>query len=293
MKEFKGKVAVITGAASGMGRAYAERSAREGMKVVLADVEQKALDKAESELKAAGATALAVRTDVSKLEDVEALARKIRETFGAVHLLFNNAGVAAGGGSVLETSLNDWKWVINVNLWGVIHGVKTFGPIMLEQNTECHIVNTSSMAGLVSFANSAPYCTSKFGIVALSEALHQELTSMGAKVGVSVLCPGLVNTRLEEAERNRPPELQNDPAVEERLRMDPDAQMRRKLAHEQFKTAMPPQQVADIVFNAIKEGKFYIITHPEWLAPVRTRMQDILEQRQPTGTARSVGKRDR
>ena len=171
MKEFKGKVAVITGSASGMGRAVAERFAQEGMKVVLADVEQKALDKAESEMKAAGATVLAVRTDVSKPEALQALAKKTLDTFGAVHLLHNNAGVAAGN-AVWETTLADWKWVMGVNLWGPIHGIWAFLPIMLKQDTECHIICTSSMGGLIStpFIGVA-YNVSKFGVIALCETL--------------------------------------------------------------------------------------------------------------------------
>ena len=284
MKEFKGKVAVITGSASGMGRAVAERFAQEGMKVVLADVEQKALAQAEKELKAAGATVLAVRTDVSKAEDWEALARKTLDTFGAVHILHNTAGVSTEGYSILETPMNDWKWVINVNLWGVIHGVMTFCPIMLKQDTECHIVNTSSMAGLISNPYSGSYNVSKFGIVTLSETLYHELTLMHAKVGVSVLCPGLVNTRLGDADRNRPSELRNDPAEEKKLRALPQVMKLGTLGREMFKTAMSPKQVADMVFNAIKEGKFYIITHPEFLAAVQTRMEEILQQRQPTSS---------
>lgn len=282
MKEFKGKVAVITGSSNGIGRAVAERLAQEGMKVVLTGVDRKALAKAESEMKAAGHTVLAVRTDVSKIEDMEALARKTLETFSAVHLLHNNAGVSTEGYSILETPLNDWKWVINVNLWGVIHGVMTFSPIMLKQDTECHIINTSSMAGLVSNPFAGSYNVSKFGIVTLSETLYHELQLKRSRVGVSVLCPGLVNTRLADAQRNRPFELRNDPAEEERLKKLPHVEKLRKLSNELFKTAMSPQQVADVVFNAVKEGKFYIITHPEWLAAVQTRTQEIIQQRQPT-----------
>jgi NAD(P)-dependent dehydrogenase (short-subunit alcohol dehydrogenase family) len=217
VKEFTGKVAVITGSASGMGRAVAERASREGMKVVLADVEQKALDRAVGELKAEGAQVLGVRTDVSKPEDLQALARKTMETFGGVHLLHNNAGVG-GGSAIWETSLADWKWTLNVNLWGPIYGIWAFLPIMLKQDTECHIVNTSSMGGLMSspFVGGG-YCVSKFGVIALSETLSHEMKLMGAKIGVSVLCPGVVNTRIGQAARNRPAELQNDPAWEKKM----------------------------------------------------------------------------
>jgi short-subunit dehydrogenase len=193
-------------------------------------------------------------------------------------------GVIVGGYTVFETSIKDWKWVIDVNLWGVIHSVMTFGPIMLKQDTECHIVNTSSMGGFYSVPYTASYNVTKHGIVTLSETLYHELISMGAKVGVSVLCPALVDTRLKESERNRPTELQNDPAYEEQRQMMPRVQMMKQLADEMFKTAMSPQKVADIVFNAVIEGKFYIITEPEALATVQTRMEDILQQRQPTFT---------
>src|SRR5271165_2063669 len=179
MKEFQGKVAVITGAASGIGRGIAERCVSEGMKVVLADIEEASLRQAETELKASSGNVLGVRTDVSKRSEVEALARQALDAFGQVHLLFNNAGVAAGG-APWEATWNDWEWVINVNLWGVIHGVKVFTPIMLEQKTECHIVNTSSNAGLVVGGFSAPYSVTKHAVVALSESLFLTLGQRSA-----------------------------------------------------------------------------------------------------------------
>src|SRR5689334_1941764 len=174
MKDFAGKVAVVTGAASGIGRALADRCAQEGMKVVLADVEESALVRAADEFRATGAPILAVRTDVSKAEDVEALARKTVETFGGVHLLFNNAGVGAGT-TAWETSLRDWEWVLGVNLWGVIHGLRSFVPIMLSQGSEGHIVNTASIAGLVLGPGLAAYKVSKHGVISLSETLYGEL----------------------------------------------------------------------------------------------------------------------
>jgi NAD(P)-dependent dehydrogenase (short-subunit alcohol dehydrogenase family) len=172
MKEFKGRVAVITGAASGIGRAIAERCVREGMNVVLADVDEADLARAETELKAAGGTVLGVRTDVSKRSDVEQLARRALDAFGQVHLLFNNAGVGAGG-APWEATWNDWEWVIGVNLWGAIHGVKVFTPLMLAQNTECHIINTSSAAGLAVGGSSGPYSVTKHAVVALSERIRK------------------------------------------------------------------------------------------------------------------------
>jgi NADP-dependent 3-hydroxy acid dehydrogenase YdfG len=171
MKEFRDKVAVITGASSGIGFGIAERCARERMKVVLTGINYENLVRAEDSLKPLGATTLCVRADVSKLGDIEALARKTLDAFGGVHLLVNNAGVGAGG-TVWESTLADWKWVMDVNLWGVIYGLKVFIPIMLEQGTECHIVNTSSLAGLLRYHNSAPYQVTKHAVVALSENLH-------------------------------------------------------------------------------------------------------------------------
>jgi NAD(P)-dependent dehydrogenase (short-subunit alcohol dehydrogenase family) len=279
MKEFKGKVAVITGAASGIGRGIAGRCASEGMKVVLADVEDASLAKAESELKAAGGTALAVKTDVSIRSDVEELARRTLEAFGKVHLLFNNAGIGAGG-SPWEATWNDWEWAIGVNLWGVIHGVKIFTPLMLAQNEQCHIVNTSSGAGLVVGGMSAPYSVTKHGVVALSESLHVTLQARNALVKVSVLCPGLVRTNIVDSERNRPADLKNPP-----VELSP--QMRAGL--EYFKSAvaaaMPTGQVAEIVFEAIKNEKFYIVTEPGWMEAVKMRVDDLMALENPRSPA--------
>src|SRR5262249_18260593 len=195
MKEFKDKVAVITGAASGIGRAMADRCVQEGMKAVLADVELDRLTKTEASMKASGATVLAVRTDVSQARDVEALAQKTLEVFGAVHLLCNNAGVGTEA-AIWESTLAEWEWVLGVNLWGVIHGVRVFVPLMLAQDTECHIVNTASMAGLISGPGLGAYKVAKHAVVTLSETLYHELAEHGANVKVSVLCPGIVNTRI-------------------------------------------------------------------------------------------------
>ncbi len=204
MREFKDKVAVITGAASGLGRAMALRCAQEGMKVVLADVEVDPLAKTEASMKASGATVLAVHTDVSRAGDVEALAQQALQTFGAVHLLCNNAGVGTGAAAIWESTIADWEWVIGVNLWGVIHGVRVFVPIMLAEDTECHIVNTASMAGLVSGPGLGAYKVTKHAVVTLSETLYHELAGRRAKVNVSVLCPGFVNTRIMESAPTAP-----------------------------------------------------------------------------------------
>ncbi|MGB6838431.1 MAG: SDR family NAD(P)-dependent oxidoreductase [Dehalococcoidia bacterium] len=277
MREFRDRVAVVTGAASGIGRAMAGRFAAEGMKVVLADIEEGALAEAEAELKAKSAAVLAVPTDVSKGGDVEALAKKTIDAFGAVHVVCNNAGVAVGGVS-WERTVADWEWGLGVNLWGVIHGIRVFVPIMLGQDTEGHIVNTASMAGLVSLPAMSVYAVSKHGIVTLSEAMHHELALSGAKVKVSVLCPGWVNTRLMDSERNRPSEVLNDPA--EKV-SDPEREAIEQTVRELLVTGLAPEQVADHVVSAIRDEKLYILTHPEWKDMVRTRMEDILEERNP------------
>jgi NAD(P)-dependent dehydrogenase (short-subunit alcohol dehydrogenase family) len=284
MKEFKGKVAVITGGASGIGQGIAERCVREGMKVVLADIEEANLAKAETELKAAGGTVLRVRTDVSKRSDVELLARQALDAFGAVHLLFNNAGVAAGG-APWEATWNDWEWVIGVNLWGVIHGVKVFTPLMLAQNTECHIINTSSAAGLVVGCGSAPYAVTKHAVVALSESLYLALQQRNSLVKVSVLCPGVVRTNIAYAERNRPAELRN-----EAVPMTPERQAGLAAFKAVMEASMPPQQVADVVFEAIQKEQFYILSHPEWMEAVQLRTDKLLRMENPQSPMAMIAK---
>jgi NAD(P)-dependent dehydrogenase (short-subunit alcohol dehydrogenase family) len=280
LKNFKGKVAVITGAASGIGFGLAERCAQEGMKVVLAGINEDTLKKAEKDIKKTGSATLVVKTDVSKASDVEALAKKTLDAFGAVHLLFNNAGVAAGA-TVWGSTLADWEWVLKVNLWGVIYGVHFFVPIMLRQNDECYIVNTSSGFGFFTSPGNSPYIVSKHGVVALSETLYRELEQGGHNIGVSVLCPGVVNTKIMECARNRPKELQNKPG-EEMDMTDPKVQERAKFLKQIFDNGMLPQRVADIVFNAIIEKKFYILPNMEIAIPViKARMEDILQERNP------------
>jgi NAD(P)-dependent dehydrogenase (short-subunit alcohol dehydrogenase family) len=284
MKEFKGKVAVITGAASGIGRAIAERCVGAGMKVVLADIDEVSLAKAETELKTSGGSLLGVRTDVSKRSDVELLACRALDAFGEVHLLFNNAGVAAGG-APWEATWNDWEWVIGVNLWGVIHGVKVFTPLMLRQNTECHIINTSSTAGLIAGSFSAPYAVTKHAVVALSESLYLTLQQRKSLVKVSVLCPGLVRTNIADTERNRPAELRNEPVT---------MTSEMKAGLDAFKAAiersMPPLQVADVVFDAIEKEQFYILTHPEWTEAIQLRMDKLLRMENPVSPAATLAK---
>jgi len=282
MKEFQGKVAVVTGAASGIGRALAERCVQEGMNVVLADIEEQALMQTRQELEAMGADVLGVQTDVSKAFDGEEFALKTLAAYGAVHLLFNNSGVAAGN-TVWESTLADWEWTLGVNLWGVIYGIHFFVPLMLEQNTEGHIVNTASMAGLTSGPGLGIYKVTKHGVVTLSETLYDELALRGAKIKVSVLCPGFINTRIIEAARNRPAELQNDPSEE---KLDPAGMAMLEAIQQAVQAGMPPQQAADKVFQAIRDEKFYILTHPELKGSIQTRMEDILLERNPTFSLR-------
>lgn len=284
MKEFAGKVAVITGAASGIGRGIAEWCVGAGVKVVLADVEEARLQAAGADLKAMGGTVLCVRTDVSKRGEVEELARLALEAFGQVHLLFNNAGVGAGG-SPWEATWNDWEWVIGVDLWGVIHGVKIFTPLMLAQNVECHIVNTASMAGLMAGGITAPYSVAKHGVVALSESLYLSLEQRKAQVKVSVLCPGLVRTDIGNGERNRPAELRNAP-------VDLSAEMKagRAAFEALIAASMPPDRVAEMVFDAIGKEQFYIVTHPEWMEAARLRTDKLLKLENPESAAPVLAK---
>ncbi len=278
MKDFQGKVIVVTGAASGIGRALAEKSAALGMKVVLADVEERALKQTAEELKASGAAVLAVRTDVSRADEVEALSQQAFATYGAVHLLCNNAGVAAGT-TVWESSLADWQWVLGVNLWGVIHGVHYFVPRMLEQASEGHVVNTASSAGLISSSGLGIYKVSKHGVVTLSETLALELAARGAQLKVSVLCPEWVNTRIVDSERNRPLALQNAP---EEPPLSPEAAAMREVVRQLTQAGLSPSQVAEMVFDAIRQDRFYILTHPTTKRAVQLRLDDILQERMPT-----------
>jgi len=282
MKEFKDKVAVITGAASGIGLGIARRAVKEGMKVVLADIEKDALKQTEEELKSAGAEVISVVTDVSKLEDIENLAQKTIEAFGEVHLLCNNAGVAAPG-ALWECILSDWKWVIGVNLWGVINGIQTFLPIMLQQDSECHIVNTSSMAGLLHGDGiNGIYSVTKQAVVALSESLRTGFANplFGTKIGVSVLCPGVVNTKITNSERNRPAEFCGPdymPSFERIIKNHPEAEVLVREAPKIWENGTPPDESGDIVFEAIKNDIFYIFTEIgiTWEEGMKSRFDGI------------------
>ncbi|HQT64473.1 MAG: hypothetical protein B7Z75_02770 [Acidocella sp. 20-57-95] len=276
MKDFNNKVAVITGAGSGFGREFARISAALNMKLALADINQATLDEVTAELRAQGAEVLALRTDVSRAEDMEALAAKIFETYGATHLLFNNAGVGAGG-FIWENSIKDWEWVLGVNMWSVIHGIRLFTPKMLAQGDECHIVNTASVAGLLSAQMMGVYNVSKHAVVTLSETLYQDLQVAKANIGVTVLCPAFVSTGIAASERNRPIDLQDDAPLTESQKLAAAATM--KAVQSGRITAA---DVAAKTFDCIRENKFYCLTHPKILGSVELRMQDILAQRNPT-----------
>jgi NAD(P)-dependent dehydrogenase (short-subunit alcohol dehydrogenase family) len=279
MKQFRDKVAVITGSASGIGLALARRCAAEGMRLAMADIEEAPLAAAAAELRAAGAQVLALRTDVSKAKDVEQLAAQALHAYGGVHLLFNNAGVGGVRVKSWEATAKDWQWVLGANLWSVIHGVRVFTPIMRAQDAEGHIVNTASVAGFISQGTSAPYSVSKHAVVTLSETLYYELCAEQSKVGVSVLCPAWVNTNIWNAQRNRPSELQDlaDTEAEKARREEV-----RKVLEKGRVTAV---DVADMTFEAIAAGRFYIFPHPKIARDIRTRMEDILALRNPTRTA--------
>ena len=277
MKQFQGKVAVITGGASGLGRAMAERFAREGMSIVLADVEPEALAKAEAEMKAVGAKVIGVRTDVSKATDVEALAQKTLAAYGAVHLVANNAGVAPGG-NVWDNSVADWEWILGVNLWGVIHGVRVFTPIMLAQGGEGHIINTASVAGLISPPGSGMYNVTKHAVVTLTETLYHDLKRRHSELGCSVLCPAYVPTGIVDSERNRPQQLQNPAREKTAEELALEAGLRKAVTSGR----QSADDVAQKVYEAVREERFYILTHPKIKASIRWRMEDILAEHNPT-----------
>jgi NAD(P)-dependent dehydrogenase (short-subunit alcohol dehydrogenase family) len=276
MQDIAGRVAVVTGAASGIGRALVDRFAAAGMKVVLADVEAEALEKAEAEVQSTGAEALAVVTDVSKRAEVDALAEAVADRFGGTHVLCNNAGVSGGGGALWETTDKDWSWVMGVNLMGVVHGIQAFLPAMVERGEPGHVVNTSSVLGLATGGGSI-YGVTKHAVTRLSEGLWYDLRAAGAPIGVSVLCPGLIATNIISSGRNRPDELKNDglPPAEAAPRM---AMVARHFAE----NGMPPSEVADIVHDAILEDRFYVLTHPEAeKETVRARLDAILAEATP------------
>ena len=278
MRDVNGKVAVITGAASGIGRGMAESFAAAGMKLVLSDVEEEALEQTTNALREEGADVHGVLTDVSKADQVQALADESVKKYGAVHVVCNNAGIGIPSGNSWETTLDDWKWTIDVNLMGVIHGVRSFVPIMLEQGSESHVVNTASIAGLIAGADIASYAVTKFGVVALSEHLYLELERAGARTKVSVLCPGFVATRIMDSERNRPPDRPDASGMP----TDPAYQAFHEWFSDQIDKGLTARSVGDQVLSAIREERFYILTHPDWNYRIEHRGKTILEGQNPS-----------
>lgn len=278
MKELNNKVAVITGAASGIGRGMAEVFAAAGMRVVLSDVEPSALDATTQALRDAGADVHAVRCDVSKADEVDELARQTLRRYGAVHVLCNNAGVGVRAGPSWTNSLQDWHWILGVNLMGAVHGLRSFLPIMIEQGTEAHIVNTASTSGLISDDNTL-YGVSKFALVALSEGVYWELRHGRYKPKISVLCPGCVDTNILASQRNRPADLAGStPAA-----IDPVAVAVQEWYAEQLKQGLSPRAVGEQVLAAIRDERFYIMTHAEEYRPyIERRMKDVLSGNNPT-----------
>jgi len=275
MKEFEDRVAVVTGAASGIGLGMVTNFIEAGMKVVLADVDEERLEGSVRAFRDSGAAVLGVPTDVSKPEQVAALSRKTLEAFGAVHVLCNNAGVGYGGRSSWEIPLEAWRWVIGVNLMGVINGIHSFLPIMIEQNTEAHVVNTASLAGLLINATNIPYGVSKHGVVALSESLYMELQNRGTKVKVSVLCPGPVNTDImNSSERNLPETVSPPPELTEQ------ESLIRKAFEIWLEQGFDPEEVGRQVVDAIRAERFYIITH-DFDSRIEQRMRDIIGRKNP------------
>ena len=273
--ELDGRVAVVTGAANGMGRAFARRFAEEGMKVVLADIEDEPLRRAVDELRAEGHDAIGVPTDVMSREAVVHLAGAALEAHGRVHLVVNNAGVEGYlDGPLWEATDRDWRWTMGVNFWGVVHGVQTFLPILLERD-EGHVVNTASMTAVARAANM--YGVTKHAVLALTETIHGQLQERGARVGISALCPGIIATRLFQGSRNRPAELRNE-------REPPGAaegrELRRRM-HERLSAGMAPADVATILVRGIRERRLYILTDHEWDERIRARTDDVLNGRNP------------
>jgi NAD(P)-dependent dehydrogenase (short-subunit alcohol dehydrogenase family) len=284
MQDFKGRVAVVTGSASGIGFALAERAANEGMKVVLADVEAGALERAAASLRERGHTVLPHRVDVSSEAEVEALAAHAYDEFGAVHLVCNNAGVINRERPAWEHSLADWKWLLDVNVWGVVHGIRAFVPRMLAGGEDGHIVNTASMAGLVTGGmGTAVYDASKHAVLSLTESLYKDLVVRTAKVSASVLCPGAVRTNIFAAERNRPAELGAPEGKAAESRLDTNFP----------EDSFPPSKMAEEVFAAVRENRFYVLAAQtvmyEWTKMGHDRMW---EGRNPAVPRRLIAARD-
>ena len=280
ISDFRNKTAVLTGAGSGFGLECARIGAKLGMHLVLADVQQNALDRAVAEMQAAGAQVLGMRVDVSKADQVEALGAATLARFGAPHLVFNNAGVGSGG-LIWENSLQDWEWVIGVNLMGVAHGIRVFTPMMLaaaenDAAFQGHIVNTASMAGLLNAPNMGIYNVSKHAVVSMSETLYQDLALVTDQISASVLCPFFVPTGISESHRNRPEGTQASRPT--RSQLISQAMSDKAVSSGKVSAA----EVAQKVFDAVAANQFYIYSHPKSIGSVQVRMEDILLSRNPT-----------
>jgi len=275
MDEFEGKVAVVTGAASGIGRALASAFAAEGMRLLLADIEIAPLEAAAEELRSEGAEVITVSADVADPADVERVGAVAMDAFGAVHVACNNAGVS-GGGLSWEIPLETWRWILDVDLWGVIHGVRTFTPLIIASGGG-HIVNTASMAGLTSNPGMGPYNVAKHGVVTLSETMSIELQMSHPEVGVSVLCPGWVRTRINESERNRP----DAETAGELVETDEGLLALKDMVNTWIAEGLQPSHVASLVVDAIRNNRFYVLTHPEWQGMISDRVDRMLSGENP------------
>ena len=269
MEEFAGKTAVVTGAGSGMGKAFALRWGAEGMNVVIGDIQQDALDATVAELSAAGVPVLALRTDVSKLADIEALADAAEERFGKIHLVNNNAGVEGYlDGPIWQATAKDWDWTLSVNLMSVIYGIRTFVPRMLAHGEEGHVINTCSMTSVIAATNMYGIC--KHAILAMTEVLAADLKAAGANIGATGLCPGIIATNLFHGSRNRPSALANEDG------MSASGSQLRDSMHATLSKGMPPSEVADLLVTAVRENKTYLLTDHEWDTRVIARHEAIL-----------------
>jgi NAD(P)-dependent dehydrogenase (short-subunit alcohol dehydrogenase family) len=277
MREFNQRVAIVTGGGSGIGAALCQRSAKAGMKVVIADIDLAAAERVRAALEAAGHTAIAAKVDVSQAAEVEQLAALAYRTYGSVDLLCNNAGIVPSGRyrPVWEYPLEDWQWAFDVNLMGVVHGIRSFVPRMLAQNTASHIVNTASVAGLISGSGSPVYSAAKHAVVRVTEALYASLRERGASIGVTLLCPGLVNTRIYESERNRPDNLRPASGIAAEI---PELQA---VAADLYAHALSPEAVAEQVFEAIQAERLYQITSNQYDDAIREREDALLARRNP------------
>jgi NAD(P)-dependent dehydrogenase (short-subunit alcohol dehydrogenase family) len=274
MQDLNGRIAVITGGASGIGLAMAETFGAEGMKLVIADIEAERLERAVAGLRAKSFDAIGVRTDVSRYADVEALAQATLKAFGKAHVVCNNAGVSITG-PTWKMSLDDWRWVYDVNFWGVVHGIKAFTSILVDQGEPAHIINTASEAAFLGIGEHAPYCSSKAAVVQASLALYSELIAANTLVGVSVVCPGMVDTQIHRSWRNRPAD---DQPWSDRESADTERQRHTDVFQAR---GMPPAQVAETTLEALKAGRFYVFNTDHWRGMIRQQAEIVVSDQNP------------